>query len=569
MRVPTFCTKDALMDEEYTQNHRSIDENAITAVTWNGAKSYATTGFDKLSACLNYWSKAGTYARRKPEEVNTDMEKIFADDESVALAIIFGLRLITRKPTVKGIDETQTGYGRRDEFYKAIRWLAVSGVRQYEQMLYRNLHLIPVFGCWKDLITEPLVDALDRTKVYELVSRNLGDQLLRKYLPQIRSAKYARTDRDKKRIAWAKGLCKFLGISYGEYRKLKSSGTGHIFQKQMSRGDFESVHFNGIPGKAMLGFTSRKGKDNQTVFERHGQVERLREWVLGQKTIKFNGYPYELTRAASKNPSLIQGMIFDKQFEALLAPMREHNLGNVLCALDTSGSMSWGKMMGDVTPLEVCLSMGLVFSALNVGYFKDTVVAFSSHSHLVKLEGGFSERVQQVSGLNAMGSTNFQSVIDLLVKVRREHPEISLDQYPETLLVVSDMQFNPVGDNAQTNYEAAMEKLNSVGLNEMRIIWWFVNGAGTDFPAQMNDKGVYIIGGFDPVNLKALMGLSTTDTEKPKDFVAKEKVDETPISGMKNFLSQPIFGLINNDESISYDEVKVLEKEYAKAGEEV
>jgi hypothetical protein len=105
------------------------------------------------------------------------------------------------------------------------------------------------------------------------------------------------------------------------------------------------------------------------------------------------------------------------------------------------------------------------------------------------------------------------------------------------------MQFNPVRGNSSTNYEEAMKRLRSVGLNDVRIIWWQVNGRTTDFPAQMNDKGVYMIGGFDPTNIKALMGLSTSVGNV--DFNAREKKEQTPQDGMKNFLSQPIFQLLS------------------------
>jgi hypothetical protein len=73
----------------------------------------------------------------------------------------------------------------------------------------------------------------------------------------------------------------------------------------------------------------------------------------------------------------------------------------------------------------------------------------------------------------------------------------------------------------------------------MRIIWWVVNGQATDFPAQADDEGVYLVGGFDPSVLKGLMGLAA---EKEFDAVAKQK--QTPLDGMLNFLSQPIFGLL-------------------------
>lgn len=536
---------------------RVLKQMTKTTETWNGAISNSTTGFEKLSTCLDYFFKAGTYVNRPQETVNVDMARIFADDEETALKILFGLRLITRKPKGDGveIEDTQTGYGRRDEFYKGILWL-----HNYKpDLLYRNLHLIPVFGCWKDLVQEPLIDVLNRERVYTLVAENLDDQLLRKYLPQIRSKRQVRSERDRKRSEWAKGFCAHLGISPKEYRKLKSSGAAHIWQKQMQRGQWEDIHFNGIPGKAMLLHTSRKGKDKQTVFERHGQVERLKDWVVKQKSVKFNGYPYELLTAAKKGTSVVQRIVYDKQFESVLEKMAGHKLGNVLPCLDISGSMGM-TVLPNVSAMDICISMGISFSALNNGYFKDVVCGFSSECIISKLKGGFCDRVEFIQRdpeiqRVAWGSTNFQGVIDLLVKIRQESPQIPVEEFPDTLLVISDMQFNPVssysygGDGwatskqAETNYEAARRKLNAVGLKDVRIIWWCVNGQTTDFPSNMDDKGVYMIGGFDPVNLKALMGLDSTKPEK-KDFDAQEKKEETPLDGMKNFLGQPIFDLI-------------------------
>lgn len=517
-----------------------LDALTKNATTWNGALSYSTTSFDRLGACLNYFAKAGTYVGRTQQEVDADMARIFADDERVALAIVFGLRLITRKPDRGGIEEVQTGYGRRDEFYKACVWL----VNNKPDLFYNNVCLIPLFGCWKDLLQEPLINVVNREAIYNLVGGNITDPLLCKYLPQIRSQKNIRSTRDAARVAWAKGLCKHLGLSFSEYRKLKAKGAAHIWQRQMGRRQWDEINFNGIPGKAMLRHTSQKGKDGQTVFERHGQIERLREWVLGQKTIKFTGYPYELTQQASRNPSLVQRMILDRQFETVLEPMKGHGLGNVLSCLDISGSMTCDAVPG-VSAYDICISMGIAFSCLNTGYFKDIVCGFSDYPILLKLAGGMCDRLNQIETddefqLVAWGSTNFQGVIDLLVDTRKKNPQIPVSEYPETVLVISDMQFNQYGDNVETNYEAAKRKLNAVGLGECRIIWWYVNGAGSDFPCQMNEKGCYMIGGFDPVNIKALMGLSQTK----KDFVATERQEESPLDGMMNFISQPIFGLL-------------------------
>ena len=504
-----------------------------TKYTGNGALSNATTG----SHCLDYWSKSGTYTNRPQEAVDTDMAKIFGEDVNSAVKIVFGTRLITRK--TEDLD-TQTGYGRKDEFYKSVVWMH----RNVPDLLYRNIHLIPVFGCWRDFLTEPLIDVLDTQKVYELFRDNLNNQLLLKYLPLMRSEK--RTDRSNKRIRWAAGFCKILKISPKEYRKLKSGGAAHVWQRQMSANEWDKINFNGIPGRAMSKHVSLKGKDKKNVFERHNQVERLTDWLVSQKSVKFNGYPYELTRNALKSTSLVETLVCEKQFETLLEPFKNHSLGNVLCAVDTSGSMSWTTVNG-ATALDVCLSLGLIFSSLNVGCFQNVVCSFGSVSRLIELNGNFTERLRQLSRLGAMGNTNFQSVIDVLVDYRTKHPDMPLDQYPETILVVSDMAMDIPNDASKTNYQSAMMRLKEVDLGSVKIIWWNVNGKTNDFPATMDDPGTYLIGGFDPMNLMSLLGVKENQADSKSKGIEEsiqDKSKATPMEGMRNFLSQPIFSLL-------------------------
>lgn len=559
------------MQAEVTRNGR----------TENGALSNSTTG----SKCLNYWSKCGTYRGRKQKDVDHDMTQIFYEDEETALKIVFGLRLITRESRVlvNHIDceyrewetsNVQTGCGQRDEFFKALRWMSF----HHPELINRNFHLIPTFGSWKDFFSEELLECLDRKSVFALFRSQCNDELLRKYLPTIHSKGKKRGEHAKKKSQWAKEFCAFLEMKPQTYRKLKKSGNAHLFQRQMSQNKWDEIDFNTIPGRAMLHLNSRKGRDGKMAFERHGQIDRLTEWTMKQDKIKFTGYPYELTKAASRHnkPSRLQTAIFNKQFEQVIDSFKGHKLGNVFCALDTSGSMS-AELTGGVTALQVCLSLGLVFSKLNLGWFRDAACHFAEKSSLIRFleNDDFVTRLHFLESMtDAMGNTNFQSVIDLLVAIRMKHPDIPVSQFPETLLIVSDMQFDPAGKSQQsvmiksyysqlyaangsrfimrdqvdhgmdeqTNYEAAKNKLAAVGLSEMRIIWWNVSGSGQDFPVQMNDKGTYLISGFDPVNLKALMGM----TEEKKDPVATdlEVKQQTPMDGMNNFLSQEIFSLL-------------------------
>lgn len=488
-----------------------------TSYTANGAISNSSTG----SSLLDYFSKVGTYTKRSQEDVNTDMVKIFAEDPKNAIKLVFGTRLISRRGS--------TGFGRRDEFYKACKWLN----ENKPELLYKNLHLIPQFGSWKDFFNEPFLDLLNQVKVFELVSKNIFDDLLKKYLPQIRSK--TRSTRDKKRSDWAKNFCKWLGCSEKIYRLSKKAGKAHLWQQLMSAKQWTDIDFNQIPGKAIFNHISQKGRDKKSVFERHGLVESLKQWLETQPIVKCNMYPYELVKAASKPTSEIQRFIYNKQFKSILQNFSGHSLGNVLSCLDISGSMGC-QVIPNVSAMDIGLSMGLVFSALNIGHFKDTVCGFSDSCMTLKLAGEFTDRLHTLQNDSefqriAWGSTNFQGVIDLLVKIRTNNPEIPVEEYPDTLLVVSDMQFNPSGRNTDTNYEQARKKLAAAGLKDVLIIWWYVNGQSSDFPSTMQDKGVLQIGGFSPENLKTLMG---------KEMTIKEKSEITPMEGMNKWLSQSI-----------------------------
>jgi hypothetical protein len=136
-----------------------------------------------------------------------------------------------------------------------------------------------------------------------------------------------------------------------------------------------------------------------------------------------------------------------------------------------------------------------------------------------------------VTSTTAWGSTNFQSVIDEIVRIRKRNPEIPLSDYPETLLVVSDMQFNPTNDwrcspdsrSERTNYESAIAKLSKVFpqefVDKFKIVWWQVNGSRTtDFPSNMDCGGTYVFSGFDGSVISFLLGGETAKEGKTPDM---------------------------------------------------
>ena len=112
---------------------------------------------------------------------------------------------------------------------------------------------------------------------------------------------------------------------------------------------------------------------------------------------------------------------------------------------------------------------------------------------------------QIATATTAWGSTNFLSVVEEIVRVRKDNPEIPVSDFPETLLVVSDMQFNPTGGR-DTNHERMCTMLAEVGLPPLRVVWWWVTSRGGDFPSTVADEGVTMIGGYDGSILTLLLG---------------------------------------------------------------
>ena len=506
--------------------------------TENGAISHSTT----QSALLDYFSKGATFRDRGRNEVAADMTHIWNESPEMAMRIIFYNRLISRK--AKGFvttEQVQKGQGNRSEFRMSVAWLA----KNHSEVLYKNLWLIPVVGSWKDLWHEDLIHVLDHQAIFTLISQGLEDEynreLLAKYLPKIRSKSNTYNDRHTALNDFARGLLIHLGWNPVQYRKFKSSGKAHEFQRQMCANNWNGLNYYQIPGKALFQMINNRGKDKKTTIERHGIEYEYASWIESQPVAKFTGYVYELMKAISPNMTLAQQLTIDKQFDGLIAMAREdHAISeNVWCALDTSGSMT--APVANTSAYDICVSLGIYFSTLNQGAFKDHVIMFDNVSRLKALSGTFTNKVQQITKANiAWGSTNFQSVIDEIVRVRVKNPKIPVSDFPTTLIVVSDMQFNPTAGNMRTNYQEAMQKLREVGLPHIRIVWWWVTGRAADFPSQMNDTGVVMIGGFDGAIISILLG---EDAQPQNEDTTKQQL--TPYEAMQKALDQEILNRIS------------------------
>ena len=503
--------------------------------TENGAISYATTN----SVCVDQFVKAGSYRGRNIEDVFKEQKQLWEVNKEFAVKFPFYLRMITRKTKMADgstTNEPQRGQGARDESFKRLLWL----FRNEPDIFYQNIWLLPLVGSWKDLwVLMSMDNDIDQIKIFEVIAEGCKSKyqidLVKKYMPQIRTNKKCTTEWTKKTNNLAKAFCKWAGWTAQEYRVFKTSGVAHEFQKFISQGKYDNLEWNKIPGKALLNMVSGKFLSN------HNLSEKYLSWISNTPVAKFNGYPYELFLKCRKlyRDNTINGKIgkitIDAQFENLVKTAKEGTgsiSGNVWCALDTSGSMSSRiSSASELTAYDVCISLGIYFSSLNDGAFHKNVIMFDNESYVKQLNGTFSEMYSDiVTTRTAWGGTNFQSIVDEIVRIRKSNPNIPLTDYPTTLLVVSDMQFNATGSNS-TNYEAMKEKLYKVFPKEfvdsIKFIWWQVNGKRVnDVPATLDDGGNYFFSGFDGSIINLLLGSNSDIVDKTTGEKRKPTMEE-------------------------------------------
>lgn len=519
--------------------------NALTAcdtMTENGAVSNSSTG----DILVDQFGSVSGYNGRQIDRVFSNQEELWVENDLKSLQFIFYLRAISRESNilVEGEDKgtmAQKGQGLRDEVFKRLLWVA----ENHPKTFYANIALLPMVGSWKD-IWELMwydinldVNVLDEEKMFALIASGLAMEktcdLVKKYLPSMVAIKKQTTWRSRTMNVLARKFMRYMGWNHKEYRKFKTSGNAHDFQKYISQKMYDAINWSHIPGKAMTKLVASRFIIKQNLLESY------ENWLDKQDTIKYNGYAYELGYILNHNKLYKhQKNTLDKQFDNLIQNVKKNTSfkENVWCALDTSDSMTWKYNNSNVTPYDVCSSLGVFFSTLNEGAFHKQVIMFDTTSYVKQLRGDFSEMMRQLPK-DAMGGTNFLSVVKRIVKIRKDNPSIPLEDYPTTLLVVSDMQFNATG-GVDTNYERCktmlLEGFPQEFVDNFKFVWWNVATATRDFPSRINDGGTFLLSGFDGSVISLLLGEELTEKTKKKPQTMQELVDTA--------LSQEVFSLL-------------------------
>ena len=167
---------------------------------------------------------------------------------------------------------------------------------------------------------------------------------------------------------------------------------------------------------------------------------------------------------------------------------------NALVVADGSGSMYWG---GNPLPAEVAQSLAIYFAERNRGAFRGHFITFSMTPQLVEIKGrDITEKVRYCGSFNECANTDLKAVFELVLRTALKN-RVSQEELPDTLYIISDMEFDRCAKNADiTNFEYAKALYSRYGYKLPRVVFWNVQSRNSQQPVKSNEQGVALVSGF-------------------------------------------------------------------------
>ena len=460
--------------------------------TENGAGTY----FSTMSGILDLFGMGGAYRTRSNEDCLRLFAKAWAEDQTLALKCLFYLR------------DVRGGQGERRFFKVCLHNLAMTN----PDVVRRNLENIAEYGRWDDMYC--LMGTSLENDVFALFRKQLKldmscktPSLLAKWLKS-ENASSTETKRlgAKTRVA--------LGLSARDYRKMLSKLRQkiNIVERLMSSNQWDKIEFDKIP--------SRAGFVYKNAFARRDIIKAKYEAFMKDENTKVNAktlYPYEVIHEVMNTPgyngwyngmSSVDRATLNKYWDNLADYINGMEFNGLVMA-DTSGSMNG-------TPIEVAISLAMMCAEKCSGPYHNHFLTFSIEPKLQEIVGNdIVDKVRNLENAAWDGNTNIEAAFDLLLNTaRRNH--LSQDEIPQTLVIVSDMEFDScVCDNScrptnrwgwgrsghvdsETLMETMKKRWANYGYKMPNLCFWNVNARNDRIPMKI-ENGVSFVSGFSPV----------------------------------------------------------------------
>lgn len=480
----------------------AVIEDQKFGETLNGGVSYSTSG----KRVLDLFGAIGN----RNAQLNKEFDLAAKENLPMAYRVLLWAR------------DIRGGAGERQTFRNLL--LHLEDRPEYQDDLIRMLPYIPAYGRWDDL----LIFKTDRVRseAFDIIAGALeaGDSLCAKWMPR------------KGEVAVA--LREHLGMSPKQYRKTLVELT-KVVESQMCSGDWDNIVYDHVPSLASARY--------QKAFYRHSP-EKYKEYRDGLSRVKEDGtterkinagavFPYDVIKSLRNG----DGDVAEAQWKALPNYLGDNK---IIPMVDVSGSMmSWSyyaqrtPIKSGVTPMDISTSIGLYVAEKQQGPFHGMFLSFSTNPKLQKLNGSLKTMYNEMIKADWGQSTDVISAFKkiLTVAVANKVPQ---EEMPDTLLILSDMEFNPVpswyvdrniAPYDKVHQEKVRELYKEYGYTLPKVIYWNINGRADNSPVRVDDIGTALVSGFSPAIFKAILKVDFSEM--------------TPESIMRNTVMVPRYNI--------------------------
>lgn len=492
-------------------------ENSNVTTTTNGAKAYNST----LSRFLDFYYFVGSalpsikkkttfdYFNERSaavREVIEQFDTIFAANPDFALRLLYELRDV-RSPI--------GGRGKKNSVALIYRHLATT----YPLQFVKQFENIVEYGSWKDLLW--LAGTPVERQMIQFWWKQISKDLNSEY-PSLAAKWFPSENAGKRSALFYQKFVEVLKLRPGFIRKVVSSLRQkiEIVESKMSAQDWKEIEYSNVPSRASKIYAKAFTKHDEVRYTRFLKSVERGEQKMNVAHVEM----FELFKDLSKANQA--------QFNEIVKMIKSWipDGASILPVVDTSGSMnSWNigysGSLPSYSPMQLAIGCGVALSLCSKGKFERAMYEFNTNPRLHYLpDMNFRELSNYIERkFNWSGSTNLVSVFNDLLKIAKQH-NLSNDDLPQMIVVLSDMQFN--GGIDSSAFEKIKKLYKEAGFEVPLIVWWNINASSKNVPVTFNEVGTIMVSGYTQNIIKTICTGAVMPIQVVKTIVEHERYNK-------------------------------------------
>ena len=472
----------------------TLKDNMNNTKTFNGANAVKSTN----SSLLDLYGVIGALRNRKEIEIENLFSKAFSEDRLLAMKLLFYAR------------DVRGGLGERHVSRTIYKHLG----NIHPCVLRKNLEHLSHYGRWDDLLV--LLDTELCDDVIKIFEKQLIDDiqsdmpsLLAKWLPSNNTS--SQTTRK-----YAKTITMGLNWNAKKYRQTLSVLRKKIdvLEVKMSSCNWAEINYENVPSNAMNIYSKAFYNNDEERFRNYLEAVKTGDKKINASVL----YPYNITEKILYSKTDINSDVLEQQWNSMPDFVLDNDK-NVMVMADVSGSMA-GR------PMATAIGLAIYFAQRTKGAFANHFMTFSESPSIVQITGdSLYEKVRMVLSSNWGMNTNLEKAFKIMLDTAIEK-NIRQSELPETLIVVSDMQFDQSIQRTNkdwTFYKKMKKMYKTHGYTIPEIVFWNVNSMSNVFQVSDNCEGVKLASGQSASVFKSILN---SQTLTPYDFMLEVLNDD-------------------------------------------